>query len=62
MTEHFIEFATARSSDAVARLQAESVGEQYLAGGSTLPAMVSAVVKSPLFGTVLSSPPAGSSP
>jgi len=62
MTEHFIEFATARSSDAVARLQAQSVGQQYLAGGSTLPAMVSAVVKSPLFGTVLSSPPAGSSP
>jgi hypothetical protein len=62
MTEHFIEFATARSSDALGRMQAQSVGQQYLAGGSTLPAMVSAVVKSPLFGTVLSSPPAGSSP
>ena len=62
MTEHFIEFATARSSDALARQQAESVGQEYLASGSTLSAMVSAVVKSPLFRTVLPSPlsPAGS--
>jgi hypothetical protein len=56
MTQHFIEFATARSSDQLTRKQAESVGQEYLAKGSTLSAMVSAVVKSPLFRTVLPSP------
>jgi hypothetical protein len=64
MTQHFIEFATARSSDQLTRKQAEGVGQEYLAGGSTLSAMVSAVVKSPLFRTVLPSPPtpAGTKP
>lgn len=64
MTQHFIEFATARSSDLLTRKQAEGVGQEYLAGGSTLSAMVSAVVKSPLFRTVLPSPPspAGTKP
>ena len=64
MTQHFIEFATARSSDQKTRLQAEDVGKEYLAGGSTLSAMVTAVVRSPLFRTVLPSPtsPAGTKP
>ena len=64
MTQHFIEFATARSSDQLTRLQAEGVGQEYLANGSTLSAMVSAVVRSPLFRTVLTSPtpPAGTKP
>ena len=64
MTEHFIEFATARTSDALARTQAESVSREYLANGSTLPAMVSAVAKSPLFRTVLTSanPSTGTKP
>ncbi len=64
MTQHFIEFATARSSDQLTRKQAEGVGQEYLAGGSTLSAMVSAVVRSPLFRTVLTSPipPAGTKP
>jgi hypothetical protein len=58
MTEHFIEFATGRSNDELARLEAERVGGQYLANGSTLSAMVSAVVQSPLFRTVLTPPSA----
>jgi hypothetical protein len=55
MTEHFIAFASARSPDEQARIEAEHVGEQYLANGSTLSAMVSAVVASPLFRTVITS-------
>jgi hypothetical protein len=58
MTEHFIAFATARSSDEQAKLEAERVGEKYLAGGSTLGAMVSAVVQSQLFRTIVALPPA----
>ncbi len=61
MTEHFIAFATARSSDELARLQAEGVGQRYLANGSTLSAMVSAVAESPLFRTILTEP-AGTQP
>jgi hypothetical protein len=53
MTEHFVSFATARSSDEAARVDAEQVGKQYLANGATLPAMVSAVAQSPLFRTIL---------
>jgi len=53
MTEHFIAFATARSSDELARADAENVGQRYQAAGSTLPAMVSAVAESPLFRTIL---------
>ncbi|HEY3495440.1 MAG TPA: DUF1592 domain-containing protein, partial [Polyangiaceae bacterium] len=34
LTEHFIAFATARSSDELARLEAGRVGERYLANGS----------------------------
>jgi hypothetical protein len=53
MTEHFVSFATARSSDDAARVDAEQVGKQYLANGATLPAMVAAVAQSPLFRTIL---------
>jgi hypothetical protein len=53
MTEHFIAFATSRTSDIVARGEAERVGKEYIAGGSTLPAMISAVVASPLFKTIV---------
>ncbi len=56
MTEHFIAFATARTSDDQAKLEAERVGEKYLAGGSTLGAMVSAVVQSQLFRTIVPLP------
>jgi hypothetical protein len=56
MTEHFIEFATARPSDPVARAEAARVGKQYIDGGSTLPAMVAAVAESPLFRTILTQP------
>jgi hypothetical protein len=56
MTEHFIEFATARPSDPVARTEAARVGKQYIDGGSTLPAMVAAVAASPLFRTILAQP------
>jgi hypothetical protein len=62
MTEHFIAFASARSSDEVARIEAERVGEQYLANGSTLPAMVAAVMESPLVRTLLTAPVASSQP
>jgi hypothetical protein len=53
MTEHFIAFATARTSDEQAKLEATRVGEKYIAGGSTLGAMVSAVVQSQLFRTIV---------
>lgn len=56
MTEHFIAFATARTSDELARADAEHVGQHYQTNGSTLPAMVAAVADSPLFRTIL--PPA----
>lgn len=56
MTEHFIDFATSRIGDALGREEAKRVGEEYLANGSTLSAMVAAVVKSPLFSTVLPAP------
>jgi len=62
MTEHFIAFATSRSTDALAKAQAGTVGQQYQSSGSTLAAMVSAVVKSPLFRTVLTSPSSSSPP
>ncbi len=58
MTEHFVAFATARTSDEVARVDAETVGQQYQANGSTLPAMVAAVAQSPLFRTILPQAPA----
>lgn len=56
MTEHFIAFATARSSDELAKVQAESVGHEYQTNGSSLPAMVGAVAKSELFRTILTVP------
>jgi hypothetical protein len=56
MTEHFIEFATARTTDTLARGEAARVGMQYIANGSTLPAMVAAVTASPLFRTTLVQP------
>jgi hypothetical protein len=56
MTEHFIAFATARTSDEQAKLEATRVGEKYIAGGSTLGAMVSAVVQSQLFRTIVPLP------
>jgi len=58
MTEHFISFATARSADEVARVEAEErVGKQYQANGSTLSAMVVAVAHSTLFKTILTVTP-----
>ena len=53
MTEHFLDFATARVGDEIGKLEAERVGQEYQQGGSTLTAMVSAVARSPLFRTVL---------
>ena len=53
MTEHFIAFATARSTDDQARVEAERVGKEYQSAGSTVAAMVSAVVKSPLFRSIV---------
>jgi hypothetical protein len=53
MTEHFIAFATARTTDDQAKVEAERVGSEYQAAGSTVAAMVSAVVKSPLFRTTV---------
>jgi len=53
MTEHFIAFASSRESSELAREDAEHVGQLYLANGSTLSAMVSAVAESPLFRTIL---------
>jgi hypothetical protein len=57
MTEHFIAFATARSSDEPAKFQAQSVGQEYQTKGSTLQAMVAAVARSQLFRTILPSAP-----
>jgi hypothetical protein len=62
MTEHFISFATAHSPDELARVDAEHVGQAYLANGGTLSAMVSAVAQSPLFRSILPSPAAGVGP
>ncbi len=62
MTEHFIDFATSRSGDELGRAEAEVVGQEYLANGSTLSSMVSAVVHSQLFRTILPAPGPGSSP
>jgi len=62
MTEHFIDFATSRSGDELGRAEAELVGQEYLANGSTLPAMVSAVVRSQLFRTLLPAAGPGSAP
>ena len=56
MTEHFIAFATARSSDELAKIQAESVSKEYQTNGSSLPAMVAAVAQSELFRTILTLP------
>jgi hypothetical protein len=55
MTEHFIDFATSRVGDDVGKVTAEEVSQEYAAKGSTLSAMVAAVVKSPLFQTIISS-------
>jgi len=60
MTEHFIDFATSRSGDDVGRAEAELVGQEYLANGSTLSAVVSAVVHSPIFRTSITA--SGSAP
>ncbi|HEX2733160.1 MAG TPA: DUF1592 domain-containing protein [Polyangiaceae bacterium] len=49
MTEHFLEFATAHSTDDTTKANAQYVGKSYIDGGSTLVAMVGAVVQSPLF-------------
>ena len=57
MTEHFIDFATSRSGDEAGRAEAEIVGQEYLANGSTLSAIVSAVAHSQIFRTILTSPP-----
>ena len=55
MTEHFINFATARIGDRLGRAEAELVREDYQANGSTLAAMVSAVTQSELFRTIVTS-------
>lgn len=60
MTEHFIDFATSRSGDEAGRAAAEVVGQEYLQNGSTLSAVVSAVVHSQIFRTMLTAP--GSAP
>lgn len=56
MTEHFLSFATARTTDAIAKSQAIDVGARYRADGSTLAAMVSAVAQSPLFRRMVVAP------
>lgn len=57
MTEHFIDFATSRNGgDELGRAQAAVVGQEYLANGSTLSAVVSAVVNSQIFRTTLTAP------
>lgn len=60
MTEHFLNFATSRYGDDVARAEAERVGQAYLAGSSTLAAMVTAVAQSELFRTIAPSSKGGS--
>lgn len=60
MTEHFIDFATSRTGDELGRAEAEIVGAEYQANGSTLAAMVSAVAESQLFRTLMVAPSAGS--
>ncbi len=56
MTEHFLSFATARTTDNVAKKHAPLVGAQYQQNGSTLSAMVSAVAQSDLFKRLLVQP------
>ncbi len=56
MTEHFIDFATSRAGDEIGRSAAEIVGQEYLQNGSTLTAVVSAVVHSQIFRTMLTAP------
>src|SRR5690606_36145321 len=58
MTEHFLSFATAHGTDALAKRHADVVSGEYIAGGSTLDAMVSAVVKTTLFGSIRTYDPA----
>jgi hypothetical protein len=53
MVEHFVNFATSRNGNEQSKLQAKTVSQKYLDGGATLPAMVSAVVSSELFTTLL---------
>ncbi len=52
MTEHFLSFATARGTDQLAKAHADVVNAEYIAEGSTLEAMVSSVVKTPLFNSI----------
>jgi hypothetical protein len=52
MTEHFLNFATAHGTDALAKTHVKTIGATYLAGGSTLQAMVAAVVSNPLFNQI----------
>jgi len=49
MTEHFLSFATSRTTDPVAKAHAPDIGAAYQLQGSTLQAMVSAVARSDLF-------------
>jgi hypothetical protein len=57
MTEHFLDFATSRIGDDVGEEESKKIGEEYQAEGSTLSAMVSAIVHNPLFSTILTSAP-----
>src|SRR5690606_4639969 len=57
MTEHFLSFATARTTDNVAKAHAPTIGAQYQLQGNTLQAMVSAVANSDLFKRMQVLPP-----
>jgi len=55
MTEHFLDFATSRVGDAVGKAEAKQVGADYQLTAGSLSDMVSAVVTSQLFRTILTS-------
>lgn len=56
MTEHFLAFATGRSTDSTAKAGADAVSGDYLAQGSTLTAMIAAVAQSQVFRKIRVSP------
>jgi hypothetical protein len=55
MTEHFLDFATSRIGDVVGKAEATQVGAEYQLTAGSLSDMVSAVVTSQLFRTILTS-------
>lgn len=56
MTEHFLAFATGRSTDSTAKAGADPISVDYLSQGSTLTAMISAVAQSQVFRKIRVSP------